>query len=160
MTLDIGGGQGTGGVPKNGGRKYQLVRSCFALDSLHAQTLMMTDVQTPFHGTPLVPLEAYASGGVETSAVLPWTNPPGREGPHGGRKPSRIYIYIYIYVYIYVYIYIYIYVYVYIYIYICMYIYIYRERERDMYGNIYIYICMSSLFLKNSLQWGKDFPLT
>ena len=30
--------------------------SCFALNSLHVRTLMSTHVQTPFLGTPLVPL--------------------------------------------------------------------------------------------------------
>ena len=35
-----------------GVRRSHLVRSCFALDSLHVQTLMLTDVQTPFLGTP------------------------------------------------------------------------------------------------------------
>ena len=29
---------------------------CFALDALHVQTLMLTDVQTPFLGTPVVSL--------------------------------------------------------------------------------------------------------
>ena len=36
----------------------QLVLLCFALSSLHVQTLMLTDVQTPFLGTPLVPLKS------------------------------------------------------------------------------------------------------
>ena len=36
------------------------VSSCFTLNSLHSQTLMSTDVQTPFLGTPLVPLRALA----------------------------------------------------------------------------------------------------
>ena len=46
--------EGTKGVPRNGGRKKQPVWSCLALDSLRAQTLVLTDVQTPFFGTPLV----------------------------------------------------------------------------------------------------------
>ena len=45
--------EGTKGLPRNGGRKQQLVWSCLTLDSLHVQTLMSTDVQTPFLGTPL-----------------------------------------------------------------------------------------------------------
>ena len=49
--------EGNKGVPRNGGRKRQLARSCFALDSLGVQTLMSTDAQTPFLGAPLVPLE-------------------------------------------------------------------------------------------------------
>ena len=40
-----------------GGRKQRPVRLCFALDSLHVQILMLTDVQTPFLGTPLLPLK-------------------------------------------------------------------------------------------------------
>ena len=52
--------EGTKGVPRNGGRKKQLVRSCFAPHSLHVQALMLTDVQTPFLGTPLVPLNCHA----------------------------------------------------------------------------------------------------
>ena len=30
---------------------------CFTLDSLHVQTPMLTDVQTPFLETPLLPLK-------------------------------------------------------------------------------------------------------
>ena len=40
--------EGTEGVPRNGHRKLQLAWPCFTLKSLHAQTLMLTDVQTPF----------------------------------------------------------------------------------------------------------------
>ena len=49
--------EGTEGVPTNGGRKYQLVWLGFTLNSVHVQTLILTDVQTPFFGTPLVPLK-------------------------------------------------------------------------------------------------------
>ena len=45
------------GVPRNGGRKQQLAWSRFTLNSLHAQTLMLTDVQTSFLGTPLILLK-------------------------------------------------------------------------------------------------------
>ena len=45
------------GVPRNGGRKQQLVWSCCILHSLCVQTLMLTDAQTPFLETPLVPLQ-------------------------------------------------------------------------------------------------------
>ena len=38
-----------------------LVRSWFALDSLHAPTLMSTDVQTHFLGTHLLPLNIFVS---------------------------------------------------------------------------------------------------
>ena len=48
--------EGAKGVPRNGGRKQQLVRSCFALNDVHVQTLTLTDFQTPFPVTPLVPL--------------------------------------------------------------------------------------------------------
>ena len=44
--------EGTKGVPSNGGHKWQLVWSCFTLNSLHAQTLTLTDVQTPSFGPP------------------------------------------------------------------------------------------------------------
>ena len=50
--------EGTKGVPRNGGHKQQLVRSCVVLKSLHVQTLTLTDVQTPFLGTPLIPLKS------------------------------------------------------------------------------------------------------
>ena len=50
--------EGTKGVPRNGGRKQQVVWSCFALNSLHVQTLMLTDAQTPLLVTPLVPLKS------------------------------------------------------------------------------------------------------
>ena len=46
--------EGTKGVPRNGGRKQQLVWSHVTFNSLHIQTLMLTDVQNPFLGTPLV----------------------------------------------------------------------------------------------------------
>ena len=51
--------EGPKGVPRNGGRTQQLVRSCFAPDSLHVETLTLTstDVQTTFLGTPLAPLK-------------------------------------------------------------------------------------------------------
>ena len=49
--------EGTKEVPRNGGRKQQLVLSCFAINSLHAQTLVLTDAQTSFLGTSLVPLK-------------------------------------------------------------------------------------------------------
>ena len=42
--------EGTKGVPRNGCCKYQLAWSCFALSSLHVQTLMLTDVQTTLLG--------------------------------------------------------------------------------------------------------------
>ena len=35
-----------------------LVCLCFALNLSQVQTLMLTDVQTPFLGTPLVPLKS------------------------------------------------------------------------------------------------------
>ena len=65
MCLAEGAGdlEGSKGVPRNGGRKQQLVRSCFALDSLHVRTLALTDVQTPFFGTPLVPLKGKTAPG-------------------------------------------------------------------------------------------------
>ena len=40
-----------------GGPKEQRSRSCFNLDSSHAQTLVLTDAPTPFLATPLVPLK-------------------------------------------------------------------------------------------------------
>ena len=54
----MGGGipEGTKGVTRNAGRKYQPVRSCFALNCLHVQTLVLTGVQALFLGTSLVPL--------------------------------------------------------------------------------------------------------
>ena len=49
--------EGAKGVPRNGCHEWQLVRLCSTLNSLHAQTLMLTDAQNPFLGTPLAPLE-------------------------------------------------------------------------------------------------------
>ena len=48
--------EGTKGVPRIAGPKKQLVWSCSTLDHLHVQTLMLTDVQTPFLVTPLRPV--------------------------------------------------------------------------------------------------------
>ena len=46
--------EGIEGVPRNGGCKEQLVSLWLSLNSLlHVQTLMLTDVQIPFLGTPL-----------------------------------------------------------------------------------------------------------
>ena len=57
---EVSGGQvliGTKGVPRNAGHKQQLVWPCFSLDSSHVQALILTDVQTPFLGTPVAPLK-------------------------------------------------------------------------------------------------------
>ena len=51
--------EGTEGVPSKRGREQQLVWSCFDFNSLHVRTLTLTDVQTPFLGTPLVPLKVW-----------------------------------------------------------------------------------------------------
>ena len=56
---DLWGSQGIGVISNNW-------FYCFTrLDSLHVQTLMLTDVQTPFHGTPLVPLKMGALWGAD-----------------------------------------------------------------------------------------------
>ena len=51
--------EGTEGVPRKGGRKQQPVCLCFVIDSLHVQALMLTDVQTPFLGTPFSSPKGY-----------------------------------------------------------------------------------------------------
>ena len=43
--------------PRNGDREQQLVLYWFTFIYLHVQTLTLADVQTPFLGTPLAPLE-------------------------------------------------------------------------------------------------------
>ena len=48
---------GTKGVPRNEVVISKRFDSVFALDSSHVQTLMLTDVQTPFLGTCLVHLK-------------------------------------------------------------------------------------------------------
>ena len=48
---ELRGSQGMGVVRNN----WLLL--CFIIHSLHVQTLMLTNVQTPFLGTPLVPLK-------------------------------------------------------------------------------------------------------
>ena len=53
------------------GKQEQPVRSCFALNSLHAQTLMLTDVQTLFLGTPLVPSRVHVCVPCESSGAIP-----------------------------------------------------------------------------------------
>ena len=98
-------GIGRQGVPRNGSRKWQLVWSCFALDYLHVQTLVLTDVHAPFLGTPLVPLELVTAtdhcGHCGRVAAL---QKKATEGV------SHIYIYIYrerercVHIYIYIYI--------------------------------------------------------
>ena len=120
--------EGTKGVPRNGGRKSWFERD-FHLNSLHVQTLMITDVQTPFpHICMYIYIYMYVC----------------------------MYIYIYICMYVYIYIYIYIHTYIHIlgtplvplklrapsplapggafvtitYIHIYIYIYIYRVRQR------------------------------
>ena len=110
----------TKGAPRNGVCEQQLVWSCFTLNSLHAQALMLTYVQITFLGTPLVP----------------------------SRNRTHVCIYIYIYIYICMYVYM-SYIYIYIYIYICVYIYtyIYKHKCISIYLcffslSLYIYICI------------------
>ena len=78
------GPEETKGVPRNGGRKSQSARSRLALNSLRVQTLLLTDVQTPFLRTPSAPITFGVAGrlltggssrtGCRTSAA-PWPCP-------------------------------------------------------------------------------------
>ena len=100
------------GVPRNGGREQQLVCSCFALNSLHLQTIVLTDVPTPFLGTPLVPLRKALR--VSKKLHLWFVENASKMNI---QDPSTINMCIYIYIYIHTYIHTYI-IYIYIYIYI------------------------------------------
>ena len=71
---------------------------------------MLTDVQTPFLGTPLVPLRVDVNRSGEAGDKVPLRRLPGRQlldALGGGAEPSGpllahdTYIYIYIYIYIY-----------------------------------------------------------
>ena len=94
---------------------------------MRRQTLTWTDVQTPFLGTPLAPLEQY------------WYCM-----KHSYIISNCILLYAYIYSYTYTYIYKYIYIYIHTYIYIYIYIYIYTYTHIYIYIYIYIYICAAN----------------
>ena len=126
-------------------------------NDLHVQTLVLTDVQTPFLGTRLVPLK----GKVEIHCKYRHThrNPdnlhwivedtPNRKGSETVVWSSQRKVYTMIYNVIYcwmyytcVYIYIYIvYAYMYTHTYICTYM-----HTQHIYLHIYIYICIYTVY--------------
>ena len=136
---ELFGLEGTEGVPRSGGRKWQLVWSYLCtLNDVYVQTLMSTDVQTPLPWDPLSsPLVRITCQTSRLAIFYPfqptlWSSffpskpvkktaqsspKPISEGGRIGRvrqantKGCATYIYIYIYIYTnYIHIYIYIYI--------------------------------------------------
>ena len=96
----------------------------FTFSSWHAQTLMLTDVQTPFLGTPLVLLNQYTYIYLSLSLyiyIYTYIS-----------LPLSLSIYIYTYMCILLYMYMYMYVYVYIYIYIHTHTYTHTHTYVDL----------------------------